>query len=33
VESLRKQLAARSDDLALASVDIARRYFDMAMAL
>lgn len=31
VESLRKQLAARPDDSAL-RVDIARRYFDMAMA-
>ena len=31
VESLRKQLAARPDDVAL-RVDIARRYFDMAMA-
>ena len=31
VESLRKQLAARPDDAAL-RVDIARRYFDMAMA-
>ena len=31
VESLRKQLAARPDDAAL-RVEIARRYFDMAMA-
>ena len=31
VDSLRKQLAARPDDAAL-RVDIARRYFDMAMA-
>ena len=31
VESLRKQLASRPDDAAL-RVDIARRYFDMAMA-
>jgi hypothetical protein len=31
VESLRKQLAARPDDASL-RVDIARRYFDMAMA-
>ncbi len=31
VESLRKQLAARPDDTAL-RVEIARRYFDMAMA-
>jgi len=31
VDSLRKQLAARPDDLAL-RVEIARRYFDMAMA-
>ena len=31
VESLRKQLAARPDDAAL-RIEIARRYFDMAMA-
>jgi hypothetical protein len=31
VESLRKQLAARPDDAAL-RVEVARRYFDMAMA-
>jgi len=31
VDSLRKQLAARPDDLAL-RVEIARRYFDLAMA-
>jgi hypothetical protein len=31
VDSLRKQLAARPDDVAL-RVDIARRYFDLAMA-
>ena len=31
IESLRKQLAAKPDDAAL-RVDIARRYFDMAMA-
>jgi hypothetical protein len=31
VESLRKQLAARPDDAAL-RIDIARRYFDLAMA-
>jgi tetratricopeptide (TPR) repeat protein len=31
VESLRKQLTARPDDAAL-RIDIARRYFDMAMA-
>lgn len=31
VESLRKQLAARPDDAGL-RIDIARRYFDMAMA-
>ena len=32
VESLRKQLAARPDDAAL-RIEVARRYFDMAMAL
>lgn len=31
VDSLRKQLAARLDDVAL-RVEIARRYFDLAMA-
>ena len=31
VESLRKQLAARPDDAAL-RIEIARRYFDLAMA-